>query len=281
MVLIFCAACCSVLVSILLKNLKNKGFNPLQMIAWNYFSASALCYLWFQPNFSQLDVQNIPWWLILILGILLPSIFLCLAKALQFSGIVKTEIAQRLSVLLSLLAAYFIFEENFDLIKLTGLFFGLSAIIFILMAKNQQNNQQQGLFFLVSIWFGYALVDILLKYMSSLGIQFPMTLNLMFLCSLLCSMTYILFKFKNLGSQKNIVAGLFLGVLNFANIVFYLKAHLYFKDAPAIVFAGMNIFVVLLGLFSGIFIFKEKLDFKTGFGLSLGILSILTLAYAI
>lgn len=50
MVLIFAAALCSVLVSVLLKNLKKKGYQPMQMIAWNYASASLLCYLWFQPD---------------------------------------------------------------------------------------------------------------------------------------------------------------------------------------------------------------------------------------
>jgi hypothetical protein len=43
---------------------------------------------------------------------ILPSIFLCLAKSLQFAGILKTEIAQRLSVILSLLAAYLYFQNN-------------------------------------------------------------------------------------------------------------------------------------------------------------------------
>ncbi|MFX7269120.1 EamA family transporter, partial [Acinetobacter baumannii] len=47
MLLILAAAFSSVLVSILLKNLKRKGYQPLQMIAWNYASASLLCFWWF------------------------------------------------------------------------------------------------------------------------------------------------------------------------------------------------------------------------------------------
>jgi hypothetical protein len=34
---------------------------------------------------------------------------------------------------------------------------------------------------LIGVWFGYALVDILLKYTSSLGLQFSVTLNLIFI----------------------------------------------------------------------------------------------------
>ncbi len=75
MVLIFAAALCSVLVSVLLKNLKKKGYQPMQMIAWNYASASLLCYLWFKPDIQHISIQHTPWWLIMALGVILPSIF--------------------------------------------------------------------------------------------------------------------------------------------------------------------------------------------------------------
>jgi multidrug transporter EmrE-like cation transporter len=52
------------------------------------------------------------------------------------------------------------------------------------------------------------------------------------------------------------------------------------KDSPAIVFAGMNILVVLLGVLSGLIFFKEKLKTSTSLGLGLGIMSVFCLAYA-
>ncbi|HFF5099843.1 TPA: DMT family transporter, partial [Acinetobacter baumannii] len=135
MVLIFAAALCSVLVSVLLKNLKKKGYQPMQMIAWNYSSASLLCYLWFKPDIQHISIQHTPWWLIVALGVILPSIFLCLAKSLEYAGIVKTEIAQRLSVVLSLLAAYFFFQERFNSLKLLGIGLGIFAVILIVFGQ--------------------------------------------------------------------------------------------------------------------------------------------------
>ena len=64
---ILAAALCSVCVSILLKIAKQKGYQPLEMITWNYLSASVLCGLWFEPQFSQLSWAT-PWWLIVSLG---------------------------------------------------------------------------------------------------------------------------------------------------------------------------------------------------------------------
>ena len=125
--MIVAAACCSVLVSIVLKYLKAKGFDVFQMIAWNYLSASILCYYWFKTDITHISFNRTPWWLILVLAVLLPSIFLCLAKSLQFAGILKTEIAQRLAVILTLLAAYFIFGEQFSQIKLIGVVLGIKV----------------------------------------------------------------------------------------------------------------------------------------------------------
>lgn len=281
MELILAAAICSVVVSILLKVAKQRGYSPLQMISWNYASASVLCFWWFQPDLQQLSLTETPWLLILALGVLLPSVFLFLAKALQTAGILKTEIAQRLSVVLSLTAAYFIFQEQFNSLKIVGIALGIAAVLCILYShRSGSSSAQAGMLYLVLVWVGYALIDVLLKYITGLGLQFSLALNLMFVCAFILSLGYICIQHKSWGSGKNMVAGLILGMLNFANIAFYVKAHMALKDSPAIVFAGMNILVVILGVLSGLLFFKEKLKPSTTIGLGLGIISVMCLAYA-
>ncbi|WP_173910613.1 DMT family transporter [Acinetobacter sp. Marseille-Q1618] len=283
MELIFSAALCSVLVSILLKFAKNKGFDALQMIAWNYAVASFLCFVWFKPDLVHISISHTPWWLIATLGVILPSIFLCLAKSLNTAGILKTEIAQRLSVVLSLLAAYFLFQEQFNSLKITGIILGIVAVLCIIFPQatsTQPSFNHKGMFYLFSVWFGYALVDILLKYTTSLGLQFAVTLNLMFIFAFICSVLYLLLR-KTQWYAKNLVAGAVLGVLNFANIALYVKAHIFLKDSPAVVFAGMNILVVLFGVIAGLLIFKEKLKLLSCIGLILGLAGVICLALAI
>lgn len=285
MELILAAACCSVIVSILLKLAKAQGFDALQMIVWNYASASVLCFLWFKPDLQHVSIINTPWWLIIALGVLLPSVFLCLAKSLQYAGIVKTEIAQRLSVVLSLLAAFFIFQEQFNTLKIIGIVLGVFAVLSLLFSHQQdktgQSSTKQAMLYLALVWFGYALIDVLLKYTTGLGLQFAVALNLMFICAFILSLAYIAMTTKTVGNRKNILAGMGLGLLNFANIALYVKAHMLLKDTPAIVFAGMNILVVVLGAFSGLIIFKEKLTPTTALGLTLGLASVICLGYAI
>lgn len=283
MILILAAALSSVLVSILLKNLKKNGYQPLQMIAWNYASASLLCFLWFQPDIQHVSIRHTPWWLIIALGIILPSIFLCLAKSLEYAGIVKTELAQRLSVVLSLLAAYFLFHEQFNALKLWGIGLGIFAVLLVLFGQmNSFSNHQsrKAIFALLSVWCGYAAVDILLKYTSSLGLQFTLTLNLIFITAFILSISYLLIQKNQKWQFKSTLAGLVLGVLNFLNIALYVKAHILLKDSPAIVFASMNILVVLLGIVSGVVLYKEKLKWPTILGILLGISGVICLASA-
>jgi len=283
MEIIVAAACCSVLVSIVLKYLKAKGFDVFQMIAWNYLSASILCYYWFKTDLTHISFNHTPWWLILVLAVLLPSIFLCLAKSLQFAGILKTEIAQRLAVILSLLAAYFIFGEQFSQIKLIGVVLGIIAILAIIIGQATEQASKginlKSALFLFSVWAGYAAIDVLLKYSSSLGLQSAVTLNLAFIGAFILSIAYIAITQPN-WQPKNIFTGLVLGVLNFANIALYVKAHMLFKETPAIVFAGMNILVVVLGVLSGVIFFKERLQAYTWIGLVSGIVAVLCLAKA-
>lgn len=283
MELIFSAALCSVLVSILLKVCKSKGFDAFQMIAWNYATASILCFFWFKPDLIAISFTRTPWWLIGVLGVVLPSVFLLLAKSLETAGIVKTEIAQRLSVVLSLCAAYILFHEQFNTLKMVGISLGVIAVLLILFAgKGAGSSSKAGKasLYLICVWVGYALVDILLKYTTSLGLQFAVSLNLMFIFAFIISMAYLCVR-KTKWNKNNILAGLSLGVLNFANIALYVKAHMLLKDSPAIVFAGMNILVVVFGVVAGLMIFKEKLNRYSIIGILLGISGVICLAKAI
>ncbi len=253
------------------------------MIAWNYASASLLCFLWFQPDIQHVSIQHTPWWLIVALGIILPSIFLCLAKSLEYAGIVKTELAQRLSVVLSLLAAYFFFHEQFNTLKLWGVGLGICAVLLVLFGQiNSSANHQsrKAIFALLSVWCGYAAVDVLLKYTSSLGLQFTLALNLIFITAFILSISYLLLQKAQKWQFKSTIAGLILGILNFSNIALYVKAHILLKDSPAIVFASMNILVVLFGILSGVILYKEKLKWPTILGILLGISGVVCLASA-
>ena len=105
-----------------------------------------------------------------------------------------------------------------------------------------------------------------MKYTSSLGLQFTLTLNLIFITAFILSISYLLLQKTQKWQFKSTIAGLILGILNFSNIALYVKAHILLKDSPAIVFMSMNILVVLFGILSGVILYKRKLLMAYYFG---------------
>lgn len=277
---IILAALCSVWVSILLKQAKQRGFEPLILITWNYALASILCWFWFQPDFRQMVWSEIPWWLVISLSILLPSLFWLLSKSLQTAGLIKTELAQRLSVVLTLIAAYGIYQQQFNWLKILAIVMGIAAVILMIACKSDsERSSVHALRYLLAVWVGYAVVDILLKYMTHLGFKLAVVLNLTFVGAFILCLGLVLVKQRTaFKAPRHIGVGLALGALNFANIALYVQAHLSLKDNPAVVFAGMNILVVVLGVIFGRYLLKEPLSNPTKMGLCLGIISLVCLA---
>jgi drug/metabolite transporter (DMT)-like permease len=113
-----------------------------------------------------------------------------------------------------------------------------------------------------------------ISYMSSLWIVFTLALGfaLLFLC-------YLLFIRKESFDVKALLFGAILGVFNFGNIVFYMKAHRALPDSPSLVFTGMNIGVIAVGALVGVFLFKEKLSKYNKIGVLLAIISVVLIAF--
>ncbi|RZJ64593.1 MAG: EamA/RhaT family transporter, partial [Flavobacterium sp.] len=131
----------SVTVGIIFKVARRYDVNIPQIVTWNYVFAIALCYVAFSPDLTVVD-ENAAWIIYLPLAILLPSIFLFLAASIRHKGIVKTDAAQRLSLFIPILAAYFLFKEDFNNLKFIGLAVGFPAIGLILYKKQSNESNR-------------------------------------------------------------------------------------------------------------------------------------------
>ncbi|PTT65818.1 EamA family transporter, partial [Stenotrophomonas sp. HMWF003] len=123
------SVCCSVLVSVLLKLAPRQRLDMAQVVTWNYLLASVLSLVLLRPSLASLQTAHAPWLALLGLAVTLPTIFLVMARAVTRAGIVRSDVAQRLSLLLSLLAAFLVFGETANGWKLAGLGLGLLAIV--------------------------------------------------------------------------------------------------------------------------------------------------------
>lgn len=273
--MLFVSIGCSVAVSVLLKLARQQQLVISQSIAVNYVIASLLTLGLLQPQPQELFHTGTPYGVIITLGVLLPSVFLIMAMAIKEAGIVLTDAAQRLSLVLPLIAAVLLFGESIQSNKLLGVVLGLVALVCLTLGtkKIDTPTNHRALFSLMAVWIGFGVIDILFKQVAKSGANFSSSLFIIFIIAGILLFTWLIIK-KTQWNQRSIYAGFLLGLLNFGNIYFYLRAHQKFPENPSLVFSTMNIGVITLGTLVGAGLFKEKLRWISVLGIALAIAAI-------
>ncbi|MBV7435439.1 EamA/RhaT family transporter [Cardiobacteriaceae bacterium TAE3-ERU3] len=276
------AVLASVSVSILLKVARRQGFAISHAIAINYVVATVCCWLFLRPSFANSEVLVANWPIFATLGVLLPSVFIIMGKAVANVGIVKSDAAQRLSLFLPILAAFTLFGEPLTGIKLTGIvlaFIALCALVYGgKSGSGSGTNLLRSALLLFGVWTGYGVIDILFKQMAKTGAGFSAILFVSFVLAGICMFIYLAIKGQR-WSARDLIAGIILGGLNFANILFYIRAHQAMKEDPSLVFAGMNLGVICLGTLVGAVLFRERVRAINAIGIALAIAAIVVLFY--
>jgi drug/metabolite transporter (DMT)-like permease len=277
---IFLSICFSVSVSVLLKLAKRYQIDVYQAITWNYSAAIMLTWVFFRPHLNNL--QDAPVFTYLSLGILFPLLFIIIATSIKLTGIVRTDVAQRLSLFIPVLAAFLLFGERLNAVKVVSLCIGFAALICLIPWKQKRAVRRRSTFswiYLVVIFVGMGVIDVLLKQVAKTTSIPPTTslfivLILAFIVSIL-GLIYLIVNKKTRFSWPHILIGWILGTANFGNILFFIKAHQALASRPASVFSTMDIGVIILGSLIGLVIFREKLSRLNLAGIVLGLVAII------
>lgn len=272
---------CSVIVGVIFKISRKYNSNATQIVAWNYVFALLLCYFIFHPNTSAIDASA-PWSIYIPLGILLPSIFLFLAASIKHMGIIKTDAAQRLSLFIPILGAWLLFHEEFNTLKVIAFIIALPALLLILSKKTENKNNNW--IYPTMVFLGFGVIDILFKQIAlATSLPFTTSLFIVFAISLLIMILVVAYQwlFKKVTIKSStLLLGALVGMFNFGNILFYLKAHQAFAKNPSTVFAAMNLGVIIIGSFVGLVLFKEKLTSKNYLGLICALVAIILITFS-
>lgn len=268
MIDVFLAILCSVLVSALLKLARRFDVDVAQAIAWNYVVASVLVALVLQPPTGALHGAAVPWAALIGLGLLLPTIFLALGASVRHAGIVRSDAAQRLSLLVSLPAAFVFFGESLRVTTAVGVMLGLLALAAMLWrgasaAAGRVSGHAARWLYPLLVLAGFGAIDILFKRVAQAGVPLGTSLQAMFALALPVAFAILLWRRWRGGARftrRNLLGGVLLGLFNFGNILFYLRGHRALPQHPALVFASMNIGVVALGALVGMVLFRERLS---------------------
>ncbi|MFV8271081.1 EamA family transporter [Flavobacterium sp. GT2N3] len=266
---------CSVTVGVVFKVSRKYTVSHTQIITWNYVFAGILCYISFRPDLNTVKTAA-PWWLFIAIGVLLPSIFLFLAASIKHMGIVKTDAAQRLSLFIPILAAWLLFKEEFSILKISAFLLAIPALLLILTKNRENTKNKWG--YPAAVLIGFGVIDILFKQIAA-HTSLPYTTSLFVILGIAMTIMIIVVAYEVIVKKvplkiNNILFGGLVGIFNFGNILFYLKAHQEFSNTPSTVFAGMNMGVIIMGSLVGVLIFKEKLSKMNLIGLFLALVAI-------
>lgn len=288
------AVLCSVAVSVLLKVLRQHNIDIRQTIVAGYPVAFLLTWWLLKPDLSATAELGSAWTIILLLGILLPLVFVILGRAIESVGMIATDAAQRLSLIIPIAAAFVLFGEVLTLQRTWGIFIGFMALIALVYRKpkavvdgrfvNIQTHLDESSgskkvapwLWLLGVWLGYGVIDILFKQVAKQGAAFPLTLFIAFGIAGLLLFLYLLLN-KIQWQSKALVSGLLLGALNTGNIYAYIKAHQVLADSPSVVFTGMNVGVIAVATVVGVFVFKETMNKLNMLGIGLAVVCLLVL----
>ena len=282
MMYLIIAVLCSVAVSVLLKILRQKNIDIRQTIVAGYPVAFLLTWVLLKPDVSSIGALGEAWGIIIALGVLLPAVFIILGRAIESVGMVATDAAQRLSLIIPIVAAFLLFGEVVTGTRVLGLalgFLALAALVYRPQHGIINNQAKQTPLWLFGVWLGYGVIDILFKQVAKQGAAFPLTLFVTFGLAGLLLLVYLLVT-RVRWQGHALSAGLLLGVLNMGNIYAYVRAHQVLSESPSIVFTGMNVGVIAVATLIGVGIFKEQLNRINIVGLLLAVCCVAVLFLA-
>jgi drug/metabolite transporter (DMT)-like permease len=279
MLYVFLSICCSVIVSVLLKLARRYQIDVFQAITWNYSIAILLTWFFFKPTVPSL--QNAPLSIYLSLGLLLPLLFMVMAISVRVAGIVRTDVAQRLSLFIPLLASFLIFGDQLNTLKVIGLIIGFAAILCSIPWQKKTANRKvvsNAWIFLLVVFLGIGVIDILFKQVAAFKeVPYTSSLFVIYILSFLIALIILIIRIltkQTKFSWPHIGFGWILGIANFGNILFYLKAHTALSKSPSTVFSAMNIGVIALGTLVGLVVFNERLSILNKIGVALAVVAI-------
>ncbi|WP_374163534.1 EamA/RhaT family transporter [Arcticibacter sp. MXS-1] len=286
MIFVLLSVCCSVIVSVLLKLPRRYEINVPQAVVWNYPVAALLTYLIFNPQVPALHTPGLPFSIYILLAILLPSLFVILGLSVRYTGIVRTDLAQRLSLFIPLITSFLLFREPVSALKAAGIVLGLVAIVCSVpwQKGRKKAESKAALFYPLIVFAGMGLIDVFFKQLAlNKSVPYTGSIFIVFVLAFAFSIVALLTAIVT-GRQRfsfvNVIAGLVLGIFNFGNILFYMKAHKALPDNPSVVFSAMNIGVIGLGALVGMALFKERLSLLNKVALVIAVIAIVMISYS-
>ncbi len=268
-------------ILILFKLFERYNVNNLQAIVVNYLVAGSFGLYFSGLALSFKTIISLEWiHLAIIIGLFFIVVFTLLALGAQKVGISIATIANKMSVVLPVIASFFLYGDSVSFLKILGIILALIGVVLSSTNKGKLSFDRKYLWLILIIFFGQGIADILFNYAQQIYVnenQKELFIAVLFLSAFL-SGSLIMFvniiRKKMVFQLKSIAWGIALGIPNYLTVFFFFKALNNGFMESSQVYPILNMGVIVLSALSGLFFFREKLTFYNWVGILLSILAI-------
>lgn len=265
------------------------GVDNLQAIVANYFTCviTGCIFLGDVPIGAQsIEQEWLPWSMAQGIGFI--TIFNLIAWRTGKEGMTTVTVANKLSLVIPVIFAYYFYSEEINVGKIAGIFLAAPAVY--LTTKTKDREEAKGgfgnhIFWIAILFVGSGLLDTGVKYAEQTFLkddtaQMAYTIHVFATAAVAGSVVIIVLRLlgKIKLEAKNILAGIMLGVPNFFSLYYLIKMlnSGWMQSSAAI--PVNNIGIVLLSAVIAILFFKEKAGMGRYIGLALSVIAILFIA---
>jgi len=264
----------TVVLFICFKEFSKRNINTHQAITFNYLTASLLAFIFYEKSISFIEIINSSWiFPTIALGVFFIIMFNVMAKTTQRLGISIASMASKISLIIPVIGAILLQENNISYTNGLGI---LIAIIAIYLAFKKKQNSNQSIYIAIILFFGTGILDMCLDYIQHNLLennnQSSQFIIVVFFIAFIAGLIKIILSKEKIKS-RNIIAGIFLGIPNYLSIYYVLIS--LEKLGGVIVFPILNISVVLLSTILSFFVYKEYLNTLNWTGIILACISII------
>ena len=265
---------------IVFKMFEKYNVDNLQALIVNYITAGICSYFFLEQDFSLIIVLNSDWlYHAIIIGTLFIIVFNFYAYGIQKVGISISTVANKMSLIIPVCAALFLYPEteSFTYLKGTAFFLALLGIYLSSTNGGKLSFDKKYLWLILLVFVGQGLSDSIFndfaqKFPNEGGYLFFMVLFLMASVSGSLMIAGKSFKTRKPLQLKSVIWGIIFGVPNFFSLVFFLKALVTMESST--VFPLVSMGVVVSSSLIGMFLFKEKISNINWIGILLSLSAI-------
>jgi len=261
--------------------------NNAQAITINYLIASVFGFASYSGDITYDAIPQQDWFTTaIIVGVLFIICFNIFAVSAQKVGVAITAVSSKMSVVIPVVVGLILYEdEKLNMVKILGVICTLFAFYFIFKKEKYKKFNKILVILPILIFLGSGINDSLLNYCENRFIddsnEVILLISVIFTISLVIGIVVLIARMifeKKYLTGKNIVAGIVLGLLNFASTYYFIKGLTIY--AGSFFIPMFNVSVVGLAALVGYFAFKEKLRLVNWLGILLALLAIFLIAFS-